>query len=142
MTTTLSDLPIGSVVSFETYAPAILGNKYKNCRVVSHLDAEDARALGSDVMARHASIYPSLPSGTPNTPSGYKFVKVKLVSGGVDYLGVPWIRQETIESQLLNRITVVLENNVGFNDVQKIQDILSAADYSGFKITIDQITEP
>ena len=137
---TLADLPIGSVVSFETYAPAVLGTSYKNCKIMSHLDVEDVRALGSDAIARHANVYPSLPVGSPNDPGGYKYVKVRLVSGKVDYIGVVWIRQETIEMRQPNRITIVIED-VGYNDVQNVQDILSAADYSKFTVTIDSRLE-
>ncbi len=132
----LADLPTGSVVSFETYAPAVLGTSYKNCKVMSHLSAEDARALGSDVVARHANIYPSLPVGTPNDPAAYMYVKVKLVSGKTDILGVMWIKKESITTRQPNRITVVLED-VGYDDVRNIQDILSAANYSNFILTID-----
>jgi len=133
---TLADLPIGSVVSFETYAPAILGTTYNNCTVMSHLDANDARALGSDVQARHANVYPSLPSGTPNDPFSYWFIKVKLINGNVDFLGVPWIRKETITSRQV-RVGVFTVEDIGTTDVQNILDILSAADYHKVSVTLE-----
>lgn len=133
---TLADLPIGSVVSFDTYAPAVLGTNYKNCTIMSHLDARDAQALGSDVLARHTNIYPSLPSGTPNDPYSYFFVKVKLLNGNYDYLGVCWVRKETITSRQVNRGIFTVED-IGADDVQRITDILSAADYSKVTVTLE-----
>lgn len=133
---TKDDLPIGSLVSFEPYAPGVLGTAWQNCTVMAHLDAETVRMLGNDPEARHVNVYPSLPSGqTPNDYSAYLYVKLKLVSGSYEYLGIPWIRKETIVTRSVKKAVITVED-VNQNDVQNIVEQLSAAGYKSAKVEL------
>ena len=134
--TLIADLPIGTVVTFDTYAPAVLGTEYKDCRVMSHLDADTVRMLGNDPAARHANIYPSLPQGqTPNDYTAYYYVKLMMINGSVEYLGIPWIRKETIKTRQISTAVLTFED-VGQDDLQEIVEQCSAAGYRPTKVEL------
>lgn len=133
---TAADLPIGALVSFDTYAPAVLGTIYRDCTVMSHLDAETVRELGRDPHAKHVAIYPTLPAGeTPNDYKAYLYVKLKLLNGTIDYIGIPWVRKETIKSRQVKRAVITVED-VGPDDVREIIEQLSAAGYKSAKVEL------
>lgn len=132
-----SDLPTGTVVSFDTFAPAILGTEFKDCTVMCHLDAETVRLLGFDPAARHANIYPSLPTGqVPNDHTAYLYVKLRTINGATEYVGLPWIRKETVRARQVRTATLVFED-VGPEDVQEIIEQVSAAGYRPAKVDIN-----
>lgn len=133
--TTIADLPPGSVVSFDTYAVAVLGTEYKDCTVVCHLDADTVRALGKDPAAQHANIYPSLPAGVPNDYTAYYYVKLKMLNGTLTYLGLPWIRKETIKSRQVRRAVYTFED-IGTEDIAEINEQLAAAGYRPAKVEL------
>lgn len=133
---TAADLPIGALVSFDTYAPAVLGTVYRDCTVVSHLDADTVAALGRDPHVMHVAIYPTLPPGeTPNDYKAYLYVKIRLLNGSIDYVGIPWIRKETIKARQVKRAVITVED-VGPDDVREIIEQLSAAGYKSAKVDL------
>lgn len=133
---TVADLPIGACVTFDTYAPAILGTEYNECVVLAHLDADTVRMLGNDPAAKHANVYPTLPPGqTPNDYTSYLYVKLRMLNGTLEYLGIPWIRQETINARQVQCAVITVED-VGPEDVQEIIEQLSAAGYKSAKVEL------
>lgn len=131
----LQALPILSTVSFEVYPSSILGTRFTRVKVEGILDAHTARSLGFDPWALHANVYPTLPAGTPNDPTAYLYVKVKLSSGGSEIVGVPWIRPDSItELQLKTAQIKVL--NVGPDDLPKIVQALSANGFAAHEVTL------
>lgn len=89
-------LAIGNTVSFDVY-PEILGTPYQRVRVLAVLDMDTTRYLNFDPVAMHANVYPSLPAGTPNRPDGYSYLKLRLENGTITCVGIPWIREDSIE---------------------------------------------
>lgn len=136
MSATLSELPIGSTVSFETYAPQIIGAVIQNAVVLSHLDADSVRMLGGDPYSKHAQVYPLLPTGTVDDAASYTYLKLKLVSTEIAYIGLPWIREETIVATQRRRAVVKIED-VGPSDVNEIGLALSSNGYSKYTITLE-----
>lgn len=96
--TIMSKIVIGQTISFDVYPSAILGTGFKNCKVLAVVDADTALLLGIDPVATHISVYPTLPStlGVPNRYDGYQYVKLKLATGKIAVIGIPYIKEETI----------------------------------------------
>lgn len=131
----LGKMNIGDTVSFTVYPSAILGSIYDNCLIKSILDYEDLVALGQDPDARHAMVYGTLPTGSPNNPQAHQWLKVKLFSGEMDYIGIPWINADSIQIQDSVTITVTY-TNVSSDDVDRIRIMNSANGFSNFTIAV------
>ena len=86
---------IGKVIRFDTVAPGVLGAARDRVTVMGILDLDTA-AIFSDVRAKHTQVrnyHPALPLSA----GAYSYVKLKYSNGDVEYLGLPWIRTESIE---------------------------------------------
>jgi hypothetical protein len=125
------DVQVGGVYSFSVYPVAVLGTDFKNALVMSILDAESAQAMGLDILAQHALIYPSLPSTTVNNPQKYRYLKIKLPSGLTQIIAMEWINPTTLQSVNLGRYTIVIDNEASTSQ----QKILSALAANNFKVS-------
>lgn len=141
MSTTLEKLPIGATVSFETYAPEILRTVHKQAVVVAHIDADSARQMGGSPYEQHAAIFPRLPAGTPATADEYLFLKLRLLNGQYDFVGLPWIKPETIVTSKRGRIVLVLEDRIQ-TDIQTAVQALSANDLPVASVSYDGMNIP
>lgn len=135
MTASLDQVPTGSTVSFETFAPQIIGAVIKDAVVLAHLDVETVRMLGGDPYSKHAQIYPLLPTGVVDNAGEYMYLKLQLVSKEFAYIGLPWIREETIVSTKRRRAQVVIED-VGPSDVSEISLALTSNGFSKHSVTL------
>ena len=136
MATVESLAPYGATISFETYAPAILGTSFKNCLVLSHLNGATVRKLGVDVEARHRAVYRSLPAGSIDNALGYQYLELQLPNGNIEYVGTAWIKPETITSAKKGKITVVFED-VGQQDINEIRLMCIANNYTNINISYE-----
>lgn len=100
-------LKFNSIVSFNVYAPTVLGSTYQDVKVKAMLDVGSASML-IDPVALHTNIYPSLPEGTEDDPSGYQYVKVEHPNGSVSVIGLPWIDPDTIKVSGKGTLTVTI----------------------------------
>lgn len=89
---TLED--IGSVVTFDTYAPNILGAVQKRVTILGITDYTSVSTFQPDV--KHTEIYGYLPIGSPKRYIDYSYLKVRDENGNIMYFGLPWIKQDTI----------------------------------------------
>ena len=112
MSTALEKLAIGSTVSFETYAPEILRTVHKQAVVVAHIDADSARQMGGSPYEQHAAIFPRLPAGTPATADEYLFLKLRLLNGQFDFVGLTWIKPETIITDIQTAVQALSANEL------------------------------
>ena len=94
--TTLSEVQIGQRFSFQVYPTAIIGNSFADVTMEGNISADIARAYGFDIYSMHANVYPTLPAGTPNDPTQYSYVMVRMANNERQIIGVPWIRQDSI----------------------------------------------
>ena len=92
--------------------------------------------LGGDPYSKHAQVYPLLPTGTVDDAASYTYLKLKLVSTEIAYIGLPWIREETIVATQRRRAVVKIED-VGPSDVNEIGLALSSNGYSKYTITLE-----
>lgn len=84
------DLQIGSSYNFTLYSPSILGNDYKNAKVLGLLDYDSAIII-QDIAPIHAAIYNQLPTGTPSNPKDLIYIKLQVSSGEKRVIAMDWI---------------------------------------------------
>lgn len=108
---TLNDIRLNDRFSFEVYPTSRLNNQFRNVRLEGMLNAATAVNSGVDIQALHANIYPSLPPGTvPNDPFQYDYIRIQHPNGEYSTIGIPWIRQETIELSQSSQIVLTFNN--------------------------------
>ena len=132
----LNKMNIDDVVTFDVYPSDLLGTKYHHCKVKAILDYDSVRQAGVDPDALHVKVFASLPVGTPNDPQAYQWLKIQLVSGEYDYIGIPWVKADTIVVNTTTTVTVTYRN-VSPNDVQKIRVMSANNGYTDFDIKVE-----
>jgi hypothetical protein len=123
-----NDVELGSTVSFELYPSLLIAAGYTRARVEGILNFTDANHY-IDATAVHINVYPTLPPGVPNRADGYYYLKLKLLSGEITVVGLPWIKSSTyvvVESDSL-RFTIP---NVNVGDEAIIRTQLAALGYT------------
>jgi hypothetical protein len=130
------DIQVGGSYSFSVYPVAVLGTNFKNVLVQSILDADSAQALGLDILAQHALIYPSLPNTTVNNPQKYRYLKIKLPTGLSQIIAMEWINPDTLEAVNLGRFTIVIENESSSKQA-KILEALAGNNFTVKSIQFD-----
>lgn len=134
MTTIVEKMQVFNTVSFDVYPSAILGTSYKNVQVVSICTAADTTGY-IDPAATHANVYTTLPPGTPDDFTAYRYYKLKLPNGTITAVGEPWIRAETVEVVTSQTLTIVIPN-VKTGDAEKWRLIALANNATDFTITV------
>jgi hypothetical protein len=129
MSVTPELLPINSTVSFEVYPAQFLGTGFTNAKVMGVVQASQARFANIDPVALHASVYATLPEGTPNKYDSYLYVILGLKSGETTAVGLPWIRPETLRQVTTRKMQLILQ------DIDPNQEplVLRALSANGFK---------
>lgn len=85
---------IGQTVTFDTYAPAIIGARQNRVTILGVTDYTSVTTFQPAV--RHTEVYAYLPSGSPKKYNEYNYLKVRDSNGNVEYFGLPWINWDTI----------------------------------------------
>lgn len=124
------------IYSFDVWPVPILGNNFKNVTVLALLDAESANQQGLDTQALHVQVYPHLPSGTPNRPTDYNYLKIRLSSGETTILGLPWIKDNTVVLVESSTITVKI-GDVSPSDVTAIREALIQNGFNSLEISVE-----
>jgi hypothetical protein len=122
--------------SFDVYPSAILGTDFKNVTVLAIMDMDSASQI-IDTAAAHVSIYPYLPSGTPNDPSKYTYIKIKTSSGITTVLAVEWIKENTVTDVTSTSATVKI-GGINPEDISRIRNALVANGFNNLLITVDE----
>lgn len=122
---------IGSAVRFDTAAPSVLGANRANVTVVAVLDLDTAMLL-SDVRSKHAQVKNYLQS-LPQSAGSYSYVKLRYSNGDVEVLGVPWIKNDTIEV-ITNRKMVITIPSITDSTENLVKQALLQNGISDFKI--------
>lgn len=129
---------VRQVYSFTLYPATVLPGDFTNVTVMAILDYASALQL-ADIPAIHPNVFPYLPSGTPNDPSQYDYVKVMLSSGVITVLGIPWINEATITLVQSLSATVTIEG-VSNNDAPRILAALVQNGFNNVEVTINAAT--
>ncbi len=105
---TPNDFPLNAMVSFDLHPAAVMGTGYKGAKVLAILDAATAFHF-IDPVAQHANVYPFLPEGTPNRYDAYPYLKLKLADGSTTAIGIPWVKDETLEIATTRRMRLTID---------------------------------
>lgn len=132
--TTIDSSLIGKVIRFETTAPAILGARYTDAKVMAILDAGTA-TLFSDILALHSAVYPYLPVGVQDDYSSYNYVKLEMPDKSIMILGIPWISESSVQVIVSTDIIVKLKGR-GHQDVDLVRQALLANGFEGFTVEV------
>lgn len=97
---------LGDTISFDLYPVPITGGSYKFAVVLSVLDAQTLLALGEDPVVMHDQVYPYLPAGSPDSAWQYSYLKLQLPNQTIAYVGLPWIKEDSIEVTQMTDILV------------------------------------
>jgi hypothetical protein len=134
MPATITSDNIGQSVQFSVYPVGFLGNNFKNAKILAVFDAETASAF-IDVVAMHANVYPSLPSGyaLPGKQNTYNYVRLRLQDGQFTVLGIPWIDMSTFEVIELLKCNLVV-NDILPSQVQRLRNALISNGFTNFEL--------
>lgn len=125
--TVLSDL-IGASVDLETYAPEILGDKFRRCKILAILDYEDANRY-TKANTLHATLLPKLPKGTTTDYTELKYLKIKLNNGETTALAVDWVILDNISKvDTYRRVTIKLDS-VSLEEENRLRKLLISNDF-------------
>ena len=122
------------VYKFDVYPSAILGTGFNNVTVSAVLDYRAALAFG-DLDAMHVNIFPHLPAGTPNRPQDFDYLLLRVESGDLTVIGIPWIIDETVELVESLQANVVIDG-IGSSDIERIRACLSQNGFNKISITL------
>lgn len=131
---TISQLVLNSTVSFDLHPSQLLGTGYKRAKLLAIMDAATA-AHWIDPVAQHANVFPTLPVGTPNRYDAYPYLKLKLASGDITAIGLPWIKDETFVVATTRSIRITIDD-VSPTDQENIMLSLSANGFTAADVEI------
>lgn len=134
----MATVPIDSTlnkktVSFKLYPSSIITNDFTNCVVLGVVSVDAVTQINPAEM--HVIVYPTLPSGAVNDYAGYDYVLVKLASGLVTAVGVPWIIPDTVT--VVDGIKIVVTiNNQNLDFAGTVRKILVSNEIVDFQISV------
>lgn len=127
------DLKIGSVYSFNTRAPSVLGSRVEQVKLKAVLSAEVARQFDA-IDQKYAQVLPQLPSGTPTSPNDTQFYLFEAANGSSVAFSEVWIQESTIEEIELVTITVTVPRAT-LSDVSRVRVAMSSLQDLQFSIS-------
>lgn len=135
----ISSVPVGSKVDFSIYGN-IEGKTIFSGTVMGHVSSTIAGMVqGNGIITNHANIWPTLPedvrSPYVNAFSAYDYVAIQAEDGTVDYIGLPWIINDTLTKQI-QRIATIGLVNFSDPDASKLSRLLQTHGYEINSIAI------
>lgn len=106
----IQDIKPDQRISFDVYPSNILGNNFKDVKVLGFYSAFIA-ARFTDIYSLHANVYPQLPVGSvDDDATSYSYVEIQHRSGETTIIGTPYIKEDTIVISGSRRYTLTFEN--------------------------------
>lgn len=131
---------LGDVMSFQTYAPAVLGNQYQNVVALEIIGSDTTRFYNFDAYAVHANVFPLLPVGsTPDDPRKYRYLVVQNGNGDKLVVGLPWIIENSVTVQTLQQAVIIVPN-VRTEDLPILRQAITAQGKAIASITLENMT--
>ncbi len=127
------DFRIGQRYTFDTHAPSILGQSFKDAELTAIVNYETA-ALFEAVHLKHNQVLAYLPDGTNTDPTSTSYYVFKTTSGSRLVLGYTWIVESSIRYSEAMSISVLIADAQA-DDMLKIKQVLALAGYNKTSIT-------
>ena len=130
----MADFKLKATYSFDVFPTSVIGNNYQNVTVLAIMDRETVDKE-INAQALHIQCFPFLPPGTPDSPDGYDYIKIRMSSGQVTYLGMAWINEATIQSNDYRTLTAVI-TGVTSNDAPRVKAALLQNGFPNFTLSL------
>ncbi len=127
------DLKPGQVINFQLDTD-VIKNQFDSCKVMSIANLEMALKEDGGVKSTHASIYDTLPDGTPKNPEDFNYLIVELIDGTIKAFGIPWIKSPV--TVVTSSVVEVVVNSAGASDVARITKALNVYGYSAITVSV------
>lgn len=138
MATSINNLNVGDVISFETIAPAILNLKYDQVIFDGVVSWSAAKSF-EDIASLHRSLYPSMnQSEVKDDYRSYSYFLFQTTTGPKanvpQALGIPWIKEDTLVISGAANINLLFPNITPDNQTYLFQ-LLKANGFTNFQVT-------
>lgn len=120
--------------SFDVYPSAVIGNDFKNVVVMGVLSYQAAIGF-SDINAVQATVFSSLPAGTPDRPEDYEYLLLRTVSGQTTVLARQWINEATVVAVTNSKVIAVIEG-AGSADLEEIRAALEQNGFTQLSLSV------
>lgn len=127
------DLKPEVTYNFSTTAPGILGASVVSAKLIGILNYEMAKSFDS-IDLKWRTIFPLLPTGTPDNPASFTFYYFQMQSGAKVVFAEPWIVASSVEV-VQSYTAVATIHGLNQQDITYIRDAISALGYTDFTIT-------
>lgn len=126
------NLSINKSYTFNTRAPAILGARIQNAKLLGILDYTSARQH-DNIDLKYRTIFPLLPQGTPDQPDSCVYYRFLSESNEKIIIADQWIEESSIE--VVEHVNFqVTFTQASLQDIPRVRDALSALGFSNFNI--------
>lgn len=112
--------------------PTIITTVFNNVLVTGVMSYELASQFG-DLESMHQAYYAYLPDGTPDDPTLFDYITVKLPSGERTVLATAWIKENTIQQRNAAALRIVMDN-VNVADIPRLRDVLTTNGFTNYTI--------
>lgn len=128
------EMEIGARYRFNTRSPAFLSTTVDEASFAGKINYSMALTLSPNIASRHASIYPTLPAGSPRSPDLLQYYIFQMKNGTREIFAESWIDLSTVEKIVSVSATVRFEE-ISLEDIEKIRIALTSAGLKNFTIT-------
>jgi hypothetical protein len=126
------DFHVGKVYSFNTAAPSLLGASIKNAKMLGKFDYSTA-LMFDNIDLKYRTIYPLLPTGTPDDPNTAVYYRFLSESGEKIIICHQWVVDSTVEIiEHINFTVRFVDTSTG--DIKRVRDALNALGYTNYTI--------
>lgn len=125
---------IGMVISFQLYPSAILTDDFTDVKLLGIVNHEGASLYISPAQ-KHATVFPTLPVGTPNDYRLYEYAIVRKPDGKVTAIGVPWVKAETLTIAQTVELLITVRNK-SIDDIPRLRQILTQNRFTDIDVDV------
>lgn len=104
------DLVVGRKVSFNTYLPAILGQRFSNAEVLGILGYKAAMAIDPRISAIHKNGFANLPVGVSTDHTVLDYVQLETKDKKTHVLAFDWINPNNVVIDGSKEYSVTISN--------------------------------
>lgn len=129
----------GDVISFEVYPANIIGNNFKQVKLVGLVDVKMAALQGIDPYVLHKQVYTFVPDGKISSQaSEYMYAVVEFANGQRQTIGVPWINLATLTVHRSNNVIFVTQN-LQPTQIEMVREFMAA---NGITLVSHMVKDP
>lgn len=121
-------------VTFNTYAPAILGAKFQRVTVLGISDYTDVTTFQPST--RHNEVYGYIPGNTEKRYDRISYLKVRDTNGNIMWFGETWIDPDSVEIHTSNDVIITLQD-YPLDKLDFLRRMLANNNITGYTLTAE-----